>query len=437
MSSTEQEPSAQPAGPAPDSPGKPDTGTGTPTPAKTEEKKPAAATPTAEAAPEPIEEAPEPIEDAPEPLDDSTSIRPSVKSAADSTDFRRAVTEPGHGSTDANLPVISDAELVESSGKLKYVPESSGKLKATSESSDKLKTQTDSSGKLKTLSEGKGRGKRSSAGLKAVPEGKASASGMLKAIAEGKATASGVLKAAPDGKGGSSATLKVLSEPLPVPQGIDTPSAVHRALEELPTIEELDVAKLSDEDLMRLCQDGDEAAFEVLFQRYEGPALSFIYRMIGDRNRTEALGQEAFLRIFKDAKSYQYPRSFSTWFYTIVRNLCKNELRWRSRHPTVSIEESVGGSRGRNDSDSVHIGDNLRSETTDPLDQMVSTELTGKLDEALKELPELERDILILKCFQGLKYREIADVVGVPVGTVRSRIHAALERLRKSVKDYL
>ncbi|MBI3829245.1 MAG: sigma-70 family RNA polymerase sigma factor [Planctomycetes bacterium] len=433
MASTEKEPPAQPAGPAPDAPGKPDPGTGTPTPAKAEEGKPAPA-PGAETAPQPLEETPEPLEDAPEPLDDPSSIRPGVKSSADSTDFRRAVMEPGHGGTDANLPVISDAELVEtslklkplsdSSGKLKASPDSSDKLKASSDSSDKLKTQTDSSGKLKTLSEGKGRGKRSSAGLKAVPEGKAAPSGVLKAAPDGKST-------------GSSATLKILTEPLPVPPGIDTPSAVHRALEELPTVEELDVAKLSDEDLMRLCQDGDEAAFEVLFQRYEGPALSFIYRMIGDRNRTEALGQEAFLRIFKDAKSYQYPRSFSTWFYTIVRNLCKNELRWRSRHPTVSIEESVGGSRGRNDSDSVHIGDNLRSETTDPLELMVSTELTGKLDEALKELPELERDILILKCFQGLKYREIADVVGVPVGTVRSRIHAALERLRKSVKDYL
>ena len=103
---------------------------------------------------------------------------------------------------------------------------------------------------------------------------------------------------------------------------------------------------MPDEDLMRLCQDGDEAAFEVLFQRYEGQALSFINRLVGDQSRTEALGQEAFLRIFKDAKSYQYPRSFTTWFYTIVRNLCKNELRWRSRHPTVSIEDSLSSSHG-------------------------------------------------------------------------------------------
>ena len=197
-----------------------------------------------------------------------------------------------------------------------------------------------------------------------------------------------------------------------------------------------DYPTLCDEDLMRYCQEGDEYAFAELFRRYEGPALSFICRMIGDRNRTEALGQEAFLRIFKDAKRYEYPRSFSTWFYTIVRNLCKNELRWRSRHPTVSIEENLSHAGGH-DPEALHIGDNLHSSTTTPLDQLVGDELTRKLEAALDGLPDLEREILILNRFQGLKYREIAEVVGLPVGTVRSRMHVALERLRRSVKEYL
>lgn len=194
---------------------------------------------------------------------------------------------------------------------------------------------------------------------------------------------------------------------------------------------------MADEDLMRLCQEGDEGAFEILFQRYEGPALSFIHRMIGDRSRTEALGQEAFLRIFKDAKGYQYPRSFTTWFYTIVRNLCKNELRWRSRHPTVSIEENVNAGERRSSDHGARIGDFLRAEAVDPLESMVSQEMNQKLDQALKELPELEREILILSRFQNLKYKEISEVVGVPIGTVRARIYWTLEHLRKSIKDYL
>ncbi|MCZ7646812.1 MAG: sigma-70 family RNA polymerase sigma factor [Planctomycetota bacterium] len=215
-----------------------------------------------------------------------------------------------------------------------------------------------------------------------------------------------------------------------------TSSAMLAAVEDLPLAEEVELKDLPDEELMKFCQDGDELAFNELFERYQGPALSFIYRMVGDRARTEALGQEAFLRIFKDAKSYQYPRSFATWFYTIVRNLCKNELRWRSRHPTVSIEENVDRSAG-GEGDGLHIGDNLRSKSTDPLEQLVGDELVTKLRDSLESLPEQEREILILNRFQGLKYREIAEVVGLPVGTVRSKIHTALERLRKSVKDYL
>ena len=157
--------------------------------------------------------------------------------------------------------------------------------------------------------------------------------------------------------------------------------------------------------------------------------------MIGDQNRTEALGQEAFLRIFKDAKSYQYPRSFTTWFYTIVRNLCKNELRWKSRHPTVSLEENVNAEHTSDNS--ARIGDFLRAESTDPLESMVSQEMNQKLQQALNALPELEREILILSRFQGLKYKEISEIVGVPISSVRTRIYSTLEELRKSIKDYL
>jgi RNA polymerase sigma-70 factor (ECF subfamily) len=206
----------------------------------------------------------------------------------------------------------------------------------------------------------------------------------------------------------------------------------------IPTIDDAqDVESMTDEDLMRLCREGDEGAFQGLFKRYEGPALSFIYRMIGDRSRTEALAQEAFLRIFKDAQGYQYPRSFTTWFYTIVRNLCKNELRWRSRHPTVSIEESVAPGEQRNTDKAARIGDFLRAQGSDPLESMVNQEMTQKLEQALNALPELEREILILNRFQGLKYREISEIVGVPLGTVRTRMYSTLEHLRKSIKEYL
>jgi RNA polymerase sigma-70 factor (ECF subfamily) len=225
--------------------------------------------------------------------------------------------------------------------------------------------------------------------------------------------------------------------PSPKPTTI-TARTFSASVDLIPTVaDDQTVENMADEDLMKLCQEGDEGAFGVLFQRYEGQALSFIHRLIGDQSRTEALGQEAFLRIFKDAKSYQYPRSFTTWFYTIVRNLCKNELRWRSRHPTVSIEENVDHSDRGNSEHGARIGDFLQSEGVDPLSGLVGREMTQRLEHALRQLPDLEREILILNRFQGLKYREISEVVGVPISTVRARIYAALERLRRAVRDYL
>ncbi|MCX7803632.1 MAG: sigma-70 family RNA polymerase sigma factor [Planctomycetota bacterium] len=200
--------------------------------------------------------------------------------------------------------------------------------------------------------------------------------------------------------------------------------------------EEVDLATLPDEELMKLCQEADMEAFDVLYARYSGPVMSFIRRMIGDHSRSEVLTQEAFLRIFREAGNYRYPRSFSTWFYTIVRNLCKNDLRYMSRHPTISLEASVSES-GRGSDDSPKIGDSLKARTSEPLDNILSEERERRLLNALNDLPELEREILILHRFQGLKYREISEIVGVPVGTVRSRLHMAIERLRRAVRDLL
>jgi RNA polymerase sigma-70 factor (ECF subfamily) len=99
-----------------------------------------------------------------------------------------------------------------------------------------------------------------------------------------------------------------------------------------------DPTNVSDEDLMKHCQEGDELAFEVLFTRYETQTITFIRKLIGDESRTEALAQEAFLRIFKDSKSYKYPSSFSTWFYSLVRKLCKVELHSRGTANKINLE---------------------------------------------------------------------------------------------------
>jgi RNA polymerase sigma-70 factor (ECF subfamily) len=192
-----------------------------------------------------------------------------------------------------------------------------------------------------------------------------------------------------------------------------------------------DLQDLSDEDLMHRCQEGEAESFDVLFARYEGSTLALLNRLVGDRTTAESLAQEAFLRIYRDAESYEYPRRFSTWFFTIVRNLAKNELRYRQRHPAHSLEDS---GRGK-DSDRPALIDEIKARGRTPLSSIVSKEVLDRVHQAIAELPESEREALILHRFSNLKYREIAEIVGTRLGTVRSRLHSALNRLRKNLAD--
>lgn len=193
------------------------------------------------------------------------------------------------------------------------------------------------------------------------------------------------------------------------------------------------LSKLSDEELMLRCQQGESETFDELFARYESATLALLTRLMGDHAAAESLAQDAFLRIYREADSYEYPRRFSTWFFTIVRNLAKNELRYRRRHPARSLDD--GGPQSGSETDQHAPIDELKAPTHTPLSSIVSKEVLDRLHAAINELPEPEREALMLHRFGNLKYREIAEVVGTRLGTVRSRLHSALNRLRQSLGD--
>jgi RNA polymerase sigma-70 factor (ECF subfamily) len=174
----------------------------------------------------------------------------------------------------------------------------------------------------------------------------------------------------------------------------------------------------SDEDLMlRLQKTRDEAAFNVLFARYRGPITSYLYRLIGNRAEAESLAQESFLRILEKADHYTYPRRFSTWFYTIARNLATDFLK---KKRAVVPDDFQGLS------DAALGPDGARAETL-----ATESEELGQLARALQALPVPYREVVVLRGLQELSYREIADIVGCPESTARSRMDYGLEYLRK------
>ena len=180
-----------------------------------------------------------------------------------------------------------------------------------------------------------------------------------------------------------------------------------------------ELAELDDPELAAATLAGEGRAFTVLADRYHGRLLNFIHRMIGDRDRAEDLVQETFVRVHKHLHRYDQNRKFSTWAYTIAGNLAKNELRNRSRNPMVLFQTL------KKNWDADHRPLEWEDPRYRPDDLYRKRDLRAKVDEVVGELPEHHRVVFVLRELEGKTYEEIAEITGVNLGTVKSRLNRA------------
>lgn len=188
----------------------------------------------------------------------------------------------------------------------------------------------------------------------------------------------------------------------------------------------------SDEQAMwRVKMDDDAEAFAMLVKRWEQPIQRLCARMLGDAHRGEDLTQEAFARVFARRKNYEPSAKFSTFLWRIALNLCYDELRKINRRGEFSLD-------GAGD-DAHPILETVASDEPAPDAQLAGEERAGVVRSALSELSEPYRAVVVLRHYEGLKFREIADVLDVPEGTVKSRMAEALDQLSRiltrSMKD--
>ncbi len=187
-----------------------------------------------------------------------------------------------------------------------------------------------------------------------------------------------------------------------------------------------------DAALMLRVKRGDRAAFEELAARYQQPVLNFIFRTLPDATEAEDLAQGVFVQVWKSAARYEPSAKFSTWLFTIARNLCLNELRRRSRHPADSLDAPA-----HPDSDEPRghsVEDKHGSAAPDTL---LRGELEAKVAEAVAALPENQRTALLLWQRDELAYEDIAEVLDCSLSAVKSLIHRARETLKARLKPYL
>jgi RNA polymerase sigma-70 factor (ECF subfamily) len=190
----------------------------------------------------------------------------------------------------------------------------------------------------------------------------------------------------------------------------------------------------ADAELMLRAQRGDRSAFDLLVQRWQQPVLHFVFRTLPDADEAEDLAQAVFVQLWRTAPRYQATARFSTFLFTIARNLCLNEVRRRSRHPIQPIDNAVPGNDGGEGERQRQYPDARQVSADVTLQQ---AELVEKVDEALADLPEKQRTALAL-CREGeLSYEEIADVLGTSLQATKSLIHRARETLKSRLKPYL
>jgi RNA polymerase sigma-70 factor (ECF subfamily) len=191
-----------------------------------------------------------------------------------------------------------------------------------------------------------------------------------------------------------------------------------------------DRAAMSDEELLLAYRDhADRPAFDELVHRYERELYSYLRRYLGDAEMAEDAFQSSFLQIHLKCDQFDRGRKFRPWLYTIATNQAIDSQRRNKRHRRVSLDRNM---RHDGHDELGSLLDLLVSKEPGPDDQAQITQQTDWVREAVGQLPDGLRDAVNLVYYQGLKYREAAEILNIPVGTVKSRLHSAILKLNQA-----
>ncbi len=182
---------------------------------------------------------------------------------------------------------------------------------------------------------------------------------------------------------------------------------------------------MSEQNLIKRCQEGEIEAFEQLIADYEKRILNYCFRMMGNPSDAEDAAQEVFVKVFRFIGNFNGQSSFSTWLYRVASNVCLDLLRKAKRQPqnTVSIHQE-------NDEGEEYLMA-IEDPEPNPYERAQLSEAQHVLLDALEQLGEEQKRVIILRDIEGLSYEEIAEITNIAPGTVKSRINRARQNLKK------
>jgi RNA polymerase sigma-70 factor (ECF subfamily) len=185
-----------------------------------------------------------------------------------------------------------------------------------------------------------------------------------------------------------------------------------------------------DEALVRAFQLGDKAAFDKLVLKHKDKLFNIIYWFLGDYEEANDCAQETFIKLFRSLKKFRFESAFSTWLYRIAINTSKNRLKsseYRWKKKTVPIEKPEGSKSGNPVLE-------IKDDSPSPVIEFEKKERLGLIKEAINSLSEEQNRVIVLRDIQGLSYEEIADITGLNLGTIKSRIARGRLELRNKLK---
>jgi RNA polymerase sigma-70 factor (ECF subfamily) len=177
----------------------------------------------------------------------------------------------------------------------------------------------------------------------------------------------------------------------------------------------------TDEQLLEQYRLGSKASFAALVQRYQRELFHFLVRFLGDRAAAEDVFQETFLQVHQSAGQFDLTRRFRPWLFTIAANKARDLIRSQARRPTSPLQANINGNE-----DSGQFIDLMESASTVPGEQLEKEELQREVHGTVMTMPDHLREILLLSYFHQFPYKQISDILQIPLGTVKSRLHAAV-----------
>lgn len=182
----------------------------------------------------------------------------------------------------------------------------------------------------------------------------------------------------------------------------------------------------SDEELLAHVKNGQRDAFGTLVRRYTGELFGYLRRYLGNADLAEDVFQNTFLQVFLKMEQFEDGRRVRPWLYTLATNQAIDTLRRLGRRPAVSLDQPGPDRRAPEGG----LAEVLEEAQPGPVDQVEGEERRALVRRHVDELPDFLRQVVLLAFYQGLKYQEVGEILGIPVGTVKSRMHTALNRLQ-------